>query len=324
MTETKSITVAIIGAGAMGIEHFKVLKALGITPIVFGRGEGSADTFEAVTGHRPYTGDLQESLAKFQGKISHAIIAVSVSQLAPVTMALLKAGARYVLLEKPGGVDPEDVEALAQSEGAARVRIAYNRRFLPSAITMQNAIIDDGGVTSFHFEFNENIPLIASLTQHPDKVKENWFYANSTHVADLAFFLGGRKGALEDEVVSMAVMEGDFRQKPANARYAGCGAFDGKVFSYLADWSSAGRWGLEVCTAKRRLIMKPVETVQAINRGSFGMAPLELIGTEPEGLKPGFYNMVKLFINDPDHEDMLTLKDQASRVHAFSKMVTTA
>ena len=60
-------------------------------------------------------------------------------------------------------------------KGAERVRIAYNRRFLPSAITMQQAIKEDGGVTSFHFEFNENIPLISSLTQHPDRVKENWF-----------------------------------------------------------------------------------------------------------------------------------------------------
>ena len=117
------------------------------------------------------------------------------------------------------------------------------------------------------------------------------------------------------------MIKGDINSKPANARYSGCGQLDNVVFSYLADWSSAGRWGLEVCTAKRRLIMKPIETVQAINRGSFGMAPVELIGEEPEGVKPGFYNMIKTFITDPDHEDMLSLNDQASRVNAYMKIV---
>ena len=314
--------IAIIGAGAMAIEHYKVLKALGEEPLVFGRGASSADAFAKLTGHRPFTGDLADNLAACSEQITHAIIAVNVDQLAPVTTAVLDYGVDYVLLEKPGGVDPSEVTNLAKHDKADRVRIAYNRRFLPSTITMQNAILEDGGVTSFHFEFNENIPLIQSLTQHPDRVKENWFYANSTHVTDLAFFLGGRKGILDANIVEAAKIEGDLTAKPANARFAGCGSFDGTVFSYLADWSSAGRWGLEVCTPKRRLIMKPIETVQAINRGSFGMAPVELIGGEPEGVKPGFYNMINIFITDADHEDMLTLKDQVTRVAAYKKMVT--
>ena len=319
-TETTK-TVAIMGAGAMAIEHYKVLKALGHNAVVYGRGEQSADTFEAATGHRPLTGDLKQNLEN-NDTLTHAIIAVSATQLAPVTKTLLDAGAANILLEKPGGVNPEEVMDLAAHSGADRVRIAYNRRYLPSAITMQQAIKDDGGVTSFHFEFNENIPLIASLTQHPDRVRENWFYLNSTHVADLAFFLGGRKSALDANIIAAAQIEGDLSSLPANARYAGCGSFDGTVFSYLADWSSAGRWGLEVCTPKRRLIMKPIETVQAINRGSFGMVPVDLIGQEPEGMKPGFYNMIKTFIANPGHEDMLTLSDQASRILAYSKMVT--
>ena len=76
----------------MAVEHYKVLKNLGRFPLVLGRGETSADNFEKLTGHRPMTGDLRQNLEAFAGQISHAIVAVNVMQLAPVTKTLLDMG----------------------------------------------------------------------------------------------------------------------------------------------------------------------------------------------------------------------------------------
>ena len=42
----------------------------------------------------------------------------------------------------------------------------------------------------------------------------------------------------------------------------------GIIFSYLADWGSAGRWNLELTTKNRRLYFSPLEKLFCTNRGS--------------------------------------------------------
>jgi hypothetical protein len=52
-------------------------------------------------------------------------------------------------------------------------------------------IEQDGGVLSFNFEFTE-WPHTIEVLDIKEEVKQHWFLANSTHVVDTAFFLGGR------------------------------------------------------------------------------------------------------------------------------------
>lgn len=72
----------------------------------------------------------------------------------------------------------------------ANVFYAYNRRYFASVLKAQEIIAEDGGVKSFNFEFTEWGHVIEK-SGHSAEDLSNWFYANSSHVVDLAFFLGG-------------------------------------------------------------------------------------------------------------------------------------
>ncbi len=312
--------IVIVGAGPMARAHYAALRALGVRPDVLGRGEDSAAAFESETGARPTTGRLAGQLeARGGAPIKRAIVAVPVDALPETAGLLLAAGADRILLEKPGGVDAAALGELARAPGSDQVRIAYNRRFLSSARAARAMIEADDGVTSMMFEFNENIPLVRSLDAHDDAVKRNWFFANSTHVVDLAFFLAGAPQSLpSDFTLSPVVRECD-DGPPPGGRYAGAGVCGGAAFAYHADWSSAGRWGLEICTAQRRLILKPLETLSQMQRGSFRIDPVAL-EPEPEGVKPGLTAMLETFLDRPDDLALLTLRAQAERLATFARM----
>lgn len=305
----------------MAVEHYKAAKALGCDTVVCGRGASSADAFEATTGTRPLTGDLADQISRLGQLPDHAIVAVGVAQLGEVTRTLLDAGVKNILLEKPGGATLDQVEALANADSENRIRLAYNRRFFPSVLTARDCVIEDGGLTSMLVEFNENRPLVEGLDKHSNEVKSNWFFANSTHVVDTAFFIAGM-GQVIPEHQKHAVIRGSLSQFPPYASYSGCGAIDDWVYSWHADWRSAGRWGLEICTPKRRLILKPMEGLQEMPSGSFGMKPVTLAYQESDGVKPGLLNMLRCFLENPDHVDLLTMQGQLARLRSFEFMIT--
>jgi len=321
VSEKSAAPVAIIGAGPIAIAYFEALQSLGVPAVIFGRGQMSADIFKKKTGAPVGVGPLGEQLDSLGDLPTKAIVAVNVDQLAGVTRELLARGVASILLEKPGGVDVEQVVELAEQPGARGVLIAYNRRFLPSTMTARDIVADDGGATSFLFEFNENIPLVRTLDQHGDHIRRNWLYANSTHVIDMAFHLVGYAGPLPDTMELSARTRGDHTAAPPALSYAGCGTIEDIVFAYHADWRSAGRWGVEICTPKRRLILKPLETLQEMLSGSFAMAPIPLAYSEDEGLKPGFQNMVRAFLSPQARNLFATLPDQARRLTRFSALL---
>ena len=72
---------------------------------------------------------------------------------------------KKILLEKPGAVNEGqliELEQLAMSKGA-EIYLAYNRRFFSSVLEAQKRIQEEGGVTSFHFEFTEWSHIIGNL-----------------------------------------------------------------------------------------------------------------------------------------------------------------
>ena len=116
-------------------------------------------------------GGLEAWLAGGAQPPEAAIVCVGVEQLASAALTLLRAGVRRILLEKPGGIDAaavmETAEAAA-SQGASVV-LGYNRRFYASVAAARRMIREDGGPTSFTFEFTEWSHVIATL-QKPARV----------------------------------------------------------------------------------------------------------------------------------------------------------
>lgn len=303
--------VWLVGAGPMAVAYANVLKALSVNFDVIGRGAESAAAFEKETGVPVHRGGIETRLESSGERPAAAIVATGVEQLAANTVSLLEGGVDTILVEKPAGLTPEEVErvvaAAAKTDGA-KVRVAYNRRFYTSVATARKFIEEDGGATSMFFEFTEWSHVIEPLVKAPG-VKENWFYANSTHVVDTAFFLAGAPKRLHCH------SEGGVSWHPAASRFSGSGVTEnGVLFSYVADWTAPGRWGVEVMTKRHRLILRPMEQLHVQKIGSVAVEPVEIDDAVDKDYKPGVYGQVRAFLENPDHEDLLTMAGQADRM----------
>jgi len=294
MSNNIGANVWLIGTGYMGIEYAKVLTNLEVSYQVIGRSVESTKAFETSTNKTARSGGLEKWLKGSPPVPDHVIVAVSLNQLKETTSLLLDYGIKNILVEKPAGLKYEEVEFLSQKVISleANIFVAYNRRFYASTLKAMNIIKEDGGVSSFNFEFTEWSHKIEKLNK-PKNDLENWFFVNSTHVVDLAFFIGG----LPSKLVSFTAGSLDWYSKAS--RFAGCGITDqGALFNYSANWKSPGRWAVEIITPKHRLIFKPLEKLQIQEIGSVKVNFVEEIDYSlDEDFKPGLYKQTTCFLN---------------------------
>lgn len=308
------MSIWLIGAGLMAQDYAKVLEALQQPFAVIGRSESSALVFEEKIGHSVNRGGLDCALQNSEAP-ELAIVAVGVEQLASTTEALIKAGTKRILLEKPGGLNLAEIDSLNRCAGehSAEVLIAYNRRFYGSVEQARQFIDEDGGVLSAQFEFTEWSHTIAPL-QKATGVKAHWVLGNSSHVIDLAFHLVGLPADWRSWYA------GSIDWHPSSARFAGAGITEkGVMFSYVSDWQAPGRWGVELMTRKRRLILRPMEQLQVTKLGSVAVEPVEATNTLDKAFKPGLYQQTKAFLAGDDAL-FCTLSEQVRNVQLYSKM----
>lgn len=219
------------------------------------------------------------------------------------------------MLEKPGGLNLAEIDSINQCavEFGAEVLIAYNRRFYGSVEQARQYIDEDGGVLSAQFEFTEWSHVIVPL-QKASGVKAHWVLGNSSHVIDLAFYLIGMPADWR------SWNAGSIDWHPASARFAGAGITEkGVMFSYSADWQAPGRWGLEIMTKNRRLILRPMEQLQVTKLGSVAVESVEATNLLDKEFKPGLYQQTKAFLA---HDDALfcTISEQVQNVRVYSQM----
>lgn len=288
----------LIGSGMMAQDYIRVLNALDINLVVIGRGSESAKKCEEATGCRVFVGGLDKFLQTNPIPCTHAIVSVGVESLASVTMQLLDYGIKNVLVEKPAYLYFNQIEkiVLKSKETSSKVFVAYNRRFYAAVLKAKDIIAQDGGITSFNFEFTEWAHVIETI-QKPVGVKENWFMANSTHVVDLAFYLGGKPQQL------CAFTSGALDWHPSASVFSGAGVSEsGALFSYQANWEAPGRWSVEILTNSHRLIFRPMEKLQAQKRGSVAIEFVECDYTLDEIYKPGLFLQTKSFLDNVNSE----------------------
>ncbi len=311
---TKSEPVLLIGVGYMGIEFAKVLKAQKRNFIAIGRGEKSADEFIKQTDHPVITGGLDSYLSQNPNTSDTAIVAISEEQLGSATIKLLNAGVKNILVEKPAGLDFEDVKKVAKLAklNKAKVFVGYNRRFYASVEKANEIIKKDGGILSMHFDFTEAVSRIIPLVRAKG-VKENWFLQNSTHVIDMAFFLAGNP----KKMVCFTKDKLDWH-KPAI--FTGSGITEkGVLFSYHSDWKSAGRWAVEIMTPKHKLFFIPLEKLRIQDWGSFQVNDVNLNDKIDTDFKAGIYKEVESFSGK--RENLCTIEEQVSNLKYYEKIL---
>lgn len=304
--------VWVIGSGPMAIEYIKVLDALKISYQVIGRGIDSAKDCESKTGVKVVTGGLESHICDCKYFPSAVIVAVGVEQIANVAKVLLQNGVRKILLEKPGGMNADEIRFVAEEtkKKNAEVYVAYNRRFYASTLKAHEIIREDGGVRSFHFEFTEWSHEIVKIKKAPG-VKENWLLANSSHVIDLAFFLGGIPKKITCYVA------GELGWHPSGSIFTGAGISEnGSLFSYHADWGAPGRWGVEVLTRNNRLILRPLEKLHIQKIGNASIEEVSIDDDIDKNFKSGLYLQVQGFIEGRT-SNMVEIQDQATNLHYY-------
>ncbi len=308
-------SVLLVGCGYMGQEYCKVLKALQVSLFVVGRGESSAKDFRKKTGIMAYTGGLAQFIDKQKLIPPCAIVAVNMEELYGTVKQLLDVGVKRILVEKPGAICYEQIQklsALAERRGAD-VFVAYNRRFYSSVRKAMELIAEDGGVSSFRFEFTEWTHKILALNKS-SALLGALFLGNSSHVVDLAFYLGGIPKSIS------CYTAGAFEWYDKASSFSGAGiAQNGASFSYYADWESAGRWSVEILTKKRKLLLCPLEELRSQLRGSLTAGKVEIDDELDQKFKPGLYLQTKTFL-DGSCGSLLTLREHVKLCEFYQKI----
>jgi predicted dehydrogenase len=301
----------------MAIAYARVLQKLTYTINVVGRGKTSCENFHNKTGIRPIADGLKNIEEKILGSYHMAIVAVDIDQLASVTQTLIRGGVRRILLEKPGGLSLSELRSTNDLAISLKcdVFIAYNRRFYASTRKALEMINQDGGITSIYFEFTERSHIITTLPI-PDDIKQEWFLANSSHVCDLAFYIAGKPRLLS------AYVQGSLDWHKTGAQFCGSGITEkGVLFSYHSNWASAGRWGLELCTAKRRLFLRPLEELHEQKTGESECKPVLIVEEIDRQFKPGLFAQTQAFLAEQS-EQLLSLEEQCKLIeNCYQKMV---
>ena len=299
--------ILLVGAGAMAVEYVRVLRGLGREVVVLGRGAESARSFAEATGLTPSTGPLEVQLAELDLVPREAIVAVNVVHLAEATTLAAQAGASRILVEKPAALDVEEVNGLVElaATTSTDIRVGYNRRFLSSVLAARQMIDEDGGALSVKFDFSEPSRRIGALGKD-ERELASWFYANSSHVVDLAFSFAGPCD------LAAGITSGAVEWHPDAGVWAGFArSTTGTLLSWHANWIGPGRWGVEVITAERRLILRPLEGLSVQDHSSFAETPVDIdLGPDAE-FKPGLFRQVEAFLSGAASEHLLDITDHA-------------
>ncbi len=306
----------LFGAGPMAVAYSAVLQKLDAEFRVFGRSQQSAARFLEATGQsvdvQPFTVVQRElSLAL----PTAAIVAVSTDQLCGVTNALIDAGVRRILVEKPGALAVGELEDCLRRASAvgAEVFLGYNRRFYASVRKAREIAAADGGITTACFEVTEWGHVIAKLQKSSAELGA-WFLANTSHVVDLVWHLCGKPTQLE------CLQSGSLDWHPTASAFAGAGATDkGVLFSYIGNWAAPGRWSIECCTSAHRLIFRPMEQLQIQKLGSIEVTSVTLDDALDEAFKPGVYRQTQAFLRGDDG-DLCSLAEHCESALTYAAM----
>lgn len=308
--------VWLVGSGYMAIEYAKVLKGLQKNFICIGNGLESAQTFYQQTGIEAVCGGISNFLNNKPQKSEYAIVCVSAEKLYDVTLELIKYGISNILLEKPGALYYKEFLNMYEeaNKNNVSIYIAYNRRFYASVKKVKEIIEEEGGVKSFNFEFTEWSHIIEKLNK-TELAKSKWFLGNSTHVVDLAFYLCG----FPKEIYAMT--RANLEWHPSASIFAGCGvSVSDALFTYCANWESAGRWGVEILTKNAKLILRPLERLYIQQKGSVDINEYkEIEYSMDEQYKPGLYWQTFEFLSGKLN-NLCSLKQQINNLEFYYKM----
>jgi predicted dehydrogenase len=282
--------VAFYGVGVTGTEHFRAFKHTQLFNIVCiaSRSRESAESKAKSVGV-PYAIDLDEIYQKY----TPDLLVVCVPPTA--VLGVLQKAFQYpweILVEKPAGLTLDESKTILEMSNsrnsAVNVWVAMNRRMLPSTLLAKELIEKHRGNKKFPIRINitdQQDTASARLAGHPETVIQNWHFANSIHLIDLACSF------LSNPVTLDSLSEKNFER--GKIITANLDNEFGDAVHYQAYWNLPAPWSLEVIMTEGWVQQSPIERVRTLFEKHEYHDLTQSHFSEPDGLKPGFYNQAK-------------------------------
>ena len=252
--------VAIVGAGNMAAEHARAFAAIpGVRIVgVHSRSRPRAAELAGLYGARVF-----DSVDALHAGTGADVVVVAVPELAARAVCTACFAHPWVcLLEKPVGHDLVDALAIARAAetAGARAFVAFNRRSHASTRATCAALAADPGARLIAVTDQQSMAEARAISA-PDRVVQDWMYANSIHLVDYFTHLG------RGTITSVAVTS-PWRPDAPGLVIATLTYDSGDIGLYQAVWNGPGPWSVTVTTASTR----SMRLVAAI----YGLAEVQL------------------------------------------------
>ncbi|MCM3389081.1 Gfo/Idh/MocA family oxidoreductase [Ureibacillus chungkukjangi] len=311
------MNVLLVGCGNIAISYIKVIQDLNVDYQIIGNSEENSKEFSNNHKCKVISGGLYNGYNELCKQPTHAIIATPINILAENALFLIEKGVKNILIEKPGALNKQDLFLIKRSAENKKVKvfIAYNRRFYAS-INELLELTSNEKITSIFFEFTEWSHMLVNKNLPKFKL-ENWFIANSTHLVDLAFYIGGRPKNW------CTYIQSKLDWHPKGSIFVGSGITERDImFSYHANWNAPGSWRVEVSTAKNKYILRPIEELKVQKHGNIENEEIKLNSQLDTFYKPGFYKQLESFLTHPEDKRLLTINEAIRNFEIFDKMLS--
>ncbi len=300
----KKKKILLFGSGYMANEYLKVLKALSCDVFIIGRNRQKVKALADSYGFKGCGGGTSGLKNVDCGDFDWVINAVPVDKLFEVTSACVQHGLSNILIEKPGALNLNELNALKKKEKKGiNIRVACNRRFYGSVQALRERIKEDGGIVGCFFDFTDREKDIFEAAKGSSFV-DRWGWANSMHVIDLAFHLIG----LPQQIKTFR--DAGWKFHPTGNVFTGSGRSEKSLFSYYSTWSGGGRWAVEISTPEGRYKLSPLEKLAFCKKNQFNWEEKEFAMEHDTQFKPGLYKMVNEVILNNRPNTLPTLDEQ--------------
>ncbi|OVE74926.1 hypothetical protein BVX95_00680 [archaeon D22] len=308
--------ILIFGTSYMGEEYLKLFKDLNYQGTIIGRDEKKATSIGDKYAFKGMGGGIDSIKELNPSNFDLVVIASAIESLKDIAIECLKKGFNKVLIEKPGALNTKELtEIKKHKKDNQEIWIAYNRRYFASTLKIRE-IMEKETTQACFFDFTDREKDII-LTDKSILVKNNWGFANSSHVIDMAFFLIGLPSKIE------SMRSGSMTQHPLGTTFVGHGSTKLCLFSYFATWSGGGRWNVEISTEKGRYKLSPLEELHFCEKNQFSWSKIKLNNQDDIDFKPGLKKMVESVLKEgdillPTLEDQIKLGDVANQIFGYN------
>ena len=152
-------------------------------------------------------------------------------------------------------------------------------------------------------------------SKHSKVVKSNWLLGNSSHVLDLAFYLGGRPREISIN------RSGSLEWHKSGSIFTGSGTTDmGALFTYHANWESAGRWLIEIMTKNHKLRICPLEKLFLLKKKTIVYEEVELNDLDDSNYKPGLFKQVNAFLNNKNVSSLCKIDEHLNNARIYQQI----